>query len=117
VAKDDSRLYSKTDINSIFKSNIQQKCGGELRILSFFSQCFLCFVFLSLFLKILSSKKKKRPCAHRITFKEIKLWDITLRARIANLLVTGSRCRGGIVNSLGGCTGALTVRRLHPKAL
>ena len=56
MAKDDSRLYSKTDINSIFKSNIQQKCGGELRILSFFSQCFLCFVFLSLFLKILSSK-------------------------------------------------------------
>ena len=60
MAKDDSRLYSKTDINSIFKSNIQQKCGGELRILSFFSQCFLCFVFLSLFLKILSSKKNAR---------------------------------------------------------
>ena len=60
MAKDDSRLYSKTDINSIFKSNIQQKCGGELRILSFFSQCFLCFVFLSLFLKILSSKINAR---------------------------------------------------------
>jgi len=47
----------------------------------------------------------------------MNIMDITLRARIANLLVTGSRCRGGIVNSLGGCTGGLTVRRLHSKAL
>jgi len=48
----------------------------------------------------------------------MNIMDITLRARIANLLVTGSRCRGGIVNILGGCTGALTVRQLpNPTAL
>ena len=52
MAKDDSKLYSKTDINSIFKSNIQQKCGGDLRILSFFSV--LCVMYISLsFLKSL----------------------------------------------------------------
>ena len=32
-------------------------------------------------------------------------------------MVTDSRCRGGIVNILVGCSRALTVRRLHPKAL
>ena len=42
---------------------------------------------------------------------------LLLKANLSNRLVKDSRCRGGIVNSLGGCTGALTVRRLHPKAL
>ena len=39
------------------------------------------------------------------------------RVHIANRLVQDSRCPEGIVNILVGCTGALTVRRLHPKAL
>ena len=42
---------------------------------------------------------------------------ITLRARIANLLVTGSRCRGGIVNIQGGGTCARIVRPTRPTAL
>ena len=42
---------------------------------------------------------------------------ITLRARIANLLVTGSRCRGGIVNIRVGGTCALIVQRYYPTAL
>jgi len=39
------------------------------------------------------------------------------RVHIANRLVQDSRCPEGIVNILVGCTGALTKRRLHPKAL
>ena len=45
------------------------------------------------------------------------LMYITLRARIANLLVTGSRCRGGIVNIQGGGTRARIVRPTRPTAL
>ena len=42
---------------------------------------------------------------------------VTLRVRIANLLVTGSCCRGGIVNIRFGCSSALLERRRRPKAL
>ena len=41
----------------------------------------------------------------------------TLRVRIANLLVMGSRCRGGIVNIRGGCSCALLVRPQSSTAL
>ena len=40
-----------------------------------------------------------------------------LHVRIANLVVKGSRCRGGIVNTRGGCSRARSVRRDSPKAL
>ena len=42
---------------------------------------------------------------------------VTLHPRIANLLVMGSRCRGGIVNTRFVCSRALFVRRESPKAL
>ena len=45
------------------------------------------------------------------------LMYVTLRARTANLLVTGSRCRGGIVNILGGCSRAHILWRQSPMAL
>ena len=42
---------------------------------------------------------------------------VVLQARIANRVVEGSCCRGGIVNTRGGCSCALLVRRPRPKAL
>ena len=42
---------------------------------------------------------------------------ITLHLRIANRVVIGSCCRGGIVNIRGGCSRALLERRPRPKAL
>ena len=42
---------------------------------------------------------------------------VTLHVRIANHLVKGSCCRGGIVNSRGGCSRALLVRPVSSKAL
>ena len=52
-------------------------------------------------------------CVSRI----ITLVCLVFHARTTNLVVKDSRCRGGIVNILGGCSRALTVRWLHPKAL
>ena len=40
-----------------------------------------------------------------------------LHVRIANRVVKGSRCRGGIVNTRGGCSCARGIRRDSPKAL
>ena len=42
---------------------------------------------------------------------------VTLRARIANQLGEDSCCRGGIVNTRGGCSRALRLRPQSPKAL
>ena len=42
---------------------------------------------------------------------------MTLHVRIANQVVMGSCCRGGIVNIRGGCTCALVERPDSPKAL
>ncbi len=42
---------------------------------------------------------------------------VVLHARIANRVVEGSCCRGGIVNTRGGCSCALLVRRPRPKTL
>ena len=42
---------------------------------------------------------------------------ITLHVRIANRVVIGSCCRGGIVHIRGGCSGALLLRPQSPKAL
>ena len=42
---------------------------------------------------------------------------VVLHARIANRVVEGSCCRGGIVNTRGGCCGALLVRSKSPTAL
>ena len=42
---------------------------------------------------------------------------ITFRLRIANRVGEDSRCRGGIVNTRGGCSRALLERRPRPKAL
>ena len=42
---------------------------------------------------------------------------ITFHLRTANRLVTDSRCRGGIVNILGGSSRALFVQRKNPTAL
>ena len=42
---------------------------------------------------------------------------ITLHVRIANPMVMGSCCRGGIVHIRGGCSCALLERRPRPKAL
>jgi len=42
---------------------------------------------------------------------------VTFRARIANRVVKGSRCRGGIVNIRDGRTCARVVRRDYPTAL
>ena len=47
----------------------------------------------------------------------ITLVCLVFHARTTNLVVKDSRCRGGIVNILGGCSRALTIRWLHPKAL
>ena len=40
-----------------------------------------------------------------------------LHVRIANRVVTGSCCRGGIANIRGGCSRALLEQRPRPKAL
>ena len=45
------------------------------------------------------------------------LTRVTLRARIAKRVGECSYCRGGIVNTRGGCICALFVRRPRPKAL
>ena len=42
---------------------------------------------------------------------------MTLHVRIANQVVMGSCCRGGIVNTRGGCSCALLVPPDSPKAL
>ena len=42
---------------------------------------------------------------------------VALHVRIANHLVMGSRCRGGIVHIRCGCSRALLVRPQSPKAL
>ena len=42
---------------------------------------------------------------------------VTLRARIANSVVEDSYCRGGIVNTRGGCSHARSVRPKSPTAL
>ena len=42
---------------------------------------------------------------------------VVFHARIANQMGEDSRCRGGIVNTRGGCSRALLVRRTRPKAL
>ena len=42
---------------------------------------------------------------------------VTLHVRIANHVVEDSCCRGGIVNSRGGCSRALLVRPVSSKAL
>ena len=42
---------------------------------------------------------------------------VALHVRIANRLVTDSRCRGGIVNTRGGCSRARSVRPESSKAL
>ena len=42
---------------------------------------------------------------------------VVLHARIANRVVEGSCCRGGIVNTRVGCSRARSVRRKSPKAL
>ena len=47
----------------------------------------------------------------------ILILNITLRPRIANQMVMGSRCRGGIVHSRGGCSRARTRTAPSPKAL
>ena len=42
---------------------------------------------------------------------------VTLHVRIANQVVKGSRCRGGIVNIRGGCSRARSVPPKSPKAI
>jgi hypothetical protein len=80
----------------------------------------LCCLLLLLFIFSLAREECRivlQKTKRGIDFMRLVEERVTCRTRIASRLVTGSRCRGGIVNSLGGCTGALTVRRLHPKAL
>ena len=45
------------------------------------------------------------------------LVNVVPRARIANRVVTDSRCRGGIANIRGGCSCALFVQLESPTAL
>ena len=45
------------------------------------------------------------------------LTRVTLRVRITKRVGECSYCRGGIVNTRGGCSRALFVRRPRPKAL
>ena len=73
---------------------------------SFFLQCFVYFVCLSLFtLCIITS------CCSSFRTR------VTFHLRIANRMVKGSCCRGGIVNTRFGCCRALLQRRHRPKAL
>jgi len=63
------------------------------------------------------ARARARLLVFTMTMIILILMHKTLRARIANLLVTGSRCRGGIVNIRVGCTRALIVQRNYPTAL
>ena len=45
----------------------------------------------------------------------ILILNIPLRPRIANQMVMGSRCRGGIVHIRGGCSRALLERPRVPR--
>ena len=80
------------------------------------------YLSLSLYSRISRVRKRKLFLLSRILF--LLMNDtcdfkscVALHVRIANHLVMGSRCRGGIVHIRGVCSRALLVRPNSPKAL
>ena len=76
-------------------------------------------VFVSLFLSLSLSLSLALPLS--LSLSECVLCTamtcVTRRVRIANHMVMGSRCRGGIVHIRCGCCRALLQQRHRPKAL
>ena len=84
-----------------------------------FCTCYLYYVCLSALrfffsrLNLVSSRHSSNICVFFLLIDNDvdSNMCITFHLRIANRMVTDSRCREGIVNILGGCSHALQVER------